>query len=243
MQILKLISLKRGKYWWSKHFHSCEFPHRRAQRGLAVGAPDNQYSIFHHTIEHRCFHYYLSREAPERDSYCLELIAPVCSQHRNSKQNFFRWNDLCDYAKRCVGRRSFTCIDFEASAMEIVINQLALFLFCFWLKCKCKFAHETDGVMQHTAKLTLLPKQVYNGSHYFLPNFQPLHALHLFYGKFSSGNFLSLLPHLMHHANFNQLNEYNVVFQCNTFTVHRRIVLNMVKYSRGKVRWTFNLSN
>lgn len=23
---------------------------------LAAGARDNQYSIFHHTIEHRCFH-------------------------------------------------------------------------------------------------------------------------------------------------------------------------------------------
>lgn len=79
-----------------------------------------------------------------------KLIAPVWSLKQ--QQNFFfcctfRWNDLCDYVKCCVGRlyrfSTKQCYgNCNKSTRAVVFPPLSV---TFWLKCKCKFAHETDG--------------------------------------------------------------------------------------------------
>ena len=83
------------------------------------------------------------------------IIAPsllhLCEVWNNNKTFFFcctfRWNDLCDYVKCCVGRlyRFSLRQCYEScnkSTRAVVFPPPSV---TFWLKCKCKFAHETDG--------------------------------------------------------------------------------------------------
>lgn len=129
----------------------------------------------------------------------------------------------------CVGRWSCTCIDFhQGSAMEIVINLVAVVFFSpfiFWLKCKCKFAHESDGSCNTQQTIFHWFWRQRQGKNR-IPS--PLARLLFFYflariflenyfiGKTSA---ISPAHNLMHHANFNQLNE------CNIF------LFNLVYYS------------
>lgn len=124
MQILKLISSQERKIMMIKtlyvHMNASDGSFWWSENAIAAGARDNQYSIFHHTIEHRCFYY--RNEWKTRIALSLLHLCIVKNKNKNFyfSVKWFMW--LC-----CVGRWSCTCIDFlEGSAMEIVINPLTV---------------------------------------------------------------------------------------------------------------------
>lgn len=77
----------------------------------------------------------------------------------NKNKNFFsfRWNDLCDYMKILCRAVELHVYRFCSQCHGNCNKSTGCCSRClFWLKCKCKFAHETDGLMQPTTKVFLL---------------------------------------------------------------------------------------
>lgn len=103
--------------------------------------------------------------------------------------------------------------------------------FTFWLKCKCKFAHETDGSCNK--QQTIFPG--FEGKGNQIPStsrsvelfpalqFGFSYPLFLCWKNYFIEDIFAISPahNLMHHANFNQLNE------CNIFLPH---VYNSLAY-------------
>lgn len=164
-----------------------------------------------------------------------KLIAPVWSLKQ--QQNFFcccifRWNDLCDYVKCCFGRlyRFSPCQCYgncNKSTHAVVFPPPSV---TFWLKCKCKFAHETDGSCntQQTnfpgfeGKGNRNPFAItYRSTFFHVVLFSSF--LHSRKEKLLHRGKYSLFPqhhNLMHHANFNQLNSCNIFFSFSQLLAH-----------------------
>jgi hypothetical protein len=142
LQILKLIS-RFGDIHVENNDDQNTFPHEfqtlvSCSHGARLsGRLDNQYSIFHHTIEHRCFHYIYREEIANACTCAMwnnknnEKVFPLLSV------KWFMW--LCEiYFRFCDGKFSLSCNkskSHECFSMSRVFD---------W-NANAKFARETDG--------------------------------------------------------------------------------------------------